>query len=87
MKKTAMRPKTDDLSEAVRRAARGERVVLRRGGRRVAAVVPLADLKALEELEDRLDVAEGLKRLAEWERAGRKGSSLEDLARKYGIRL
>lgn len=38
------------------RVARGERVVLRRGKRPVAAVVPLSDLKALEELENALDL-------------------------------
>lgn len=33
----------------------GERIVLDRGGRSVAALVPIEDLELLRELEDRLD--------------------------------
>ena len=34
----------------------GERVVLHRHGKDVAAIVPLADLQLLEELENRMDL-------------------------------
>lgn len=37
---------------------RGERVILQRKGRPAAAIIPIADLRLLEELEDRLDVEE-----------------------------
>jgi prevent-host-death family protein len=37
---------------------RGERVILKRKGRPAAAIIPIADLRLLEELEDRLDVEE-----------------------------
>ena len=53
-----------------------ERVVIERRGKPVAAVVPIEDLAALEELEDRLDVAEAERILADpntewipWEQA------------------
>jgi len=37
---------------------RGERVILERKGRPAAAIIPIADLRLLEEFEDRLDVEE-----------------------------
>ena len=37
---------------------RGERVILERKGRPAAAIIPIADLRLLEALEDRLDVEE-----------------------------
>src|SRR6266545_3572043 len=49
----------DDLAEVVNRVTyRGERVVLTRRGKRVVAVVPLADLELLERLEDAADLEE-----------------------------
>ena len=46
----------DQLSTIINRAAFGkERVVLTRRGKELAAVVPIEDVKLLEELEDRLD--------------------------------
>jgi PHD/YefM family antitoxin component YafN of YafNO toxin-antitoxin module len=38
-------------------ALQGERIVLERHGKPVAALVSVEDLQLLEELEDRLDVA------------------------------
>ena len=56
--------------------SRGERVVLQRRGKDVAAVVSLRDLEFLEALEDREDVEEALRVLADqndevidWEQA------------------
>jgi prevent-host-death family protein len=37
---------------------RGERVILERKGKPAAAVIPIADLEWLQELEDRLDAAD-----------------------------
>jgi prevent-host-death family protein len=51
-----------DADQAVERAAAGERVVVRRHGTELVAVVPLEDLRRLQELEaveaeeDRLDL-------------------------------
>ncbi|NUP99895.1 MAG: hypothetical protein HUU35_08575 [Armatimonadetes bacterium] len=41
----------DDLEAAFAQAAKGERVILRRGGKRFG-LVPLADLARLENLDD-----------------------------------
>ncbi len=47
----------DQLSTIINRAAFGkERVVLTRHGKELAAVVPIEDVRLLEELEDRLDL-------------------------------
>jgi len=42
-----------------------ERIVIERRGKAVAAVVPIEDLAALEELEDRLDAEEAERILAD----------------------
>lgn len=55
-----------DLAEVVNRVAyRGERVVIRRRGKRLAALIPIEDLDRLEALEDRLDGEAAKKALAE----------------------
>ena len=61
----AVAKKSESLSGALERVGRGERVVLRRGKKPVAAVVPLKDLRLLEEIEDRLDAELARKALAE----------------------
>lgn len=75
-----------DLPAAVdRTVATGERVVLTRDGRPLAAIVSAADMAWLEALEDELD-AEALRRArAEWERSGRKTVPLDALARELGL--
>ncbi|MCY3021200.1 MAG: type II toxin-antitoxin system Phd/YefM family antitoxin [Planctomycetota bacterium] len=68
--------------ELLKRAARDkERIVLTSRGRKVAAVVPIEDLKALEELEDRQDVEDAKKALAE----PGKSITLAELKRELGI--
>ena len=44
---------------------RGERIVLHRRGKDLVAVVPIADLAALEKLEDQLDIEAAKRALAE----------------------
>lgn len=67
------------------------RVVLTRDGQPVAAIVPLHDLRALEELdaaEDAYLARVALEAVAQWEAEGRPaGISHEDLARELGIDL
>ncbi len=54
------------FAEILNRAAyRGERIVLHRRGKDLAAVVPVEDVALLEELEDRLDVEAAKKALKE----------------------
>lgn len=56
----------DQFSELINRAAFGqERIVLTRRGKALVAVVPMADLQVLEQLEDRLDLEEARSALAE----------------------
>jgi antitoxin (DNA-binding transcriptional repressor) of toxin-antitoxin stability system len=59
----AQKPQT--LSGTLERVGKGERVVLRRGKKPVAAVVPIKDLRLLEEIEDRFDAELARKALAE----------------------
>jgi prevent-host-death family protein len=44
-----------DFASVVDSASKGERFILRRHGRNVAAVVPVRDLAMLRAIEDRLD--------------------------------
>jgi prevent-host-death family protein len=54
------------LSDVINRVVyQGERIVLERHGKDVVALVPVADLELLEELEDRIDLEEARKRLKE----------------------
>jgi prevent-host-death family protein len=59
------------FSDTINRVAYGkERVVLRRRGKDVAAVVPIHDLRLLEELEDRIDLLDARAALAETKKKG-----------------
>ena len=73
-----------DLSDTVNRVAYGgERVVLQRRGKEVAAVVPIEDLKLLEALEDRMDLADARAALAEANKKGTK--SLQAVLKELGL--
>ena len=61
---TARKPPASPVESALDRARHGERVIVRRGKKPIAAVVSIADLKLLEELEDRYDVSVSVARLA-----------------------
>ena len=56
----------------------GERVVITRHGKDVAAIVSSKDLEALEKIEDMIDVTEAEKRLSE----GRKNAIPYEAIRK-----
>ncbi|HEX5856049.1 MAG TPA: prevent-host-death family protein [Thermoanaerobaculia bacterium] len=53
---TARKPPAPVSGSALDRARHGERVVLRQGKRAVAAVVPIADLRLLQKLENEEDL-------------------------------
>ena len=53
-------------------ASKRERVIVRRNGKNVAAIVPMEDLAALEELEDRRDLRAAKKALADAKKKGEK---------------
>jgi prevent-host-death family protein len=55
-----------EFADIVNRAAyAGERVIVHRRKKPVAAVVPLSDLELLERIEDRIDLEDARKRLNE----------------------
>ena len=68
------------LAESVNRVRyRGERIVIQKHGRPVAALVPVEDLALIREIEDRIDLEDARKALAEakgkfipWEMVKRK---------------
>ncbi len=60
-----------DFSDILNRVAYGgERIVLHRRGKNVAALVPLEDLTLLEKLEDQIDLKEARAALAEAKKKG-----------------
>jgi prevent-host-death family protein len=73
----------NDFSSVLNRAAFGkERVILKRRGKAIAAVVPLEDLALLQSLEDRLDTAAVLASRKETRKKGTK--SLVQLRAEVG---
>ena len=72
----------DNLADALNRVAYGgERVVLQRRGKGVAALVSMDELAILEELENRADVAAARKALKE------KGEvPLEQIKKRLGMK-
>lgn len=74
----------EDLSDTLNRVAYGrERVILHRRGKDVAAVVPIEDLRLLEALEDRIDLDDARKALAETKKKGVK--TLRILMKELGL--
>lgn len=74
----------ENFSDLVNRSAYGkERVVLTRRGKGVAAVVPIEDLKLLEAMEDRLDLEDIEKALADPE--NKEGIPWENVKKNLGL--
>lgn len=72
-----------EFSEIVNDVAyKGERVVLHRHGKDVAAIVPIADLELLVEMEDRIDLDLARKALREKE----SPIPFEKLKKELGIK-
>lgn len=72
------------FSDTINRVAFGkERVVLRRRGKEIAAVVPMDDLRLLEQLEDRIDLVDARSALAETKKKGAK--SLDAILKELGL--
>jgi len=74
----------EGFADAINRAAFGnERVLLRRRGRAVAAVIPIDDLRLLEALEDRVDLVDARAALAQ---ANKKGAqSFDTMLKDLGL--
>ena len=76
-----------DLSEVVNRVAyRGERILLNRNGKDVAAIVSVDDLAKLRKLEDALDYDAGEKALKKMRDKKQKSIPWERIKRKLKIR-
>jgi prevent-host-death family protein len=72
----------DHLEDALKRVARdGERIILKRRGKRVAALVPMDELRFLERWEDQYDLAAIRKAKAE----GGKPIPLEEVMERLGL--
>ena len=74
------------LAETLERVvSKRERVIVRRKGKSVAAIVPIEDLATLEELEDRRDLAQAKKALAEAKKKGEKPIPWTKVRRELGL--
>ena len=76
----------DNLADAVNRVAyAGERVVLKRRGKGVAALVSMDDLARLEALENEQDVRAARQVLADMKRKKEKPIPLSIVKKRLGI--
>lgn len=64
---------------------KGERIILHRQGKNVAALIPVEDLALLEELEDRLDLEDFRAAKKEWERERKKTVPWEKIKADLGL--
>jgi len=85
MSRVATSQLRDDLADTLNRVAYGrERIVLERYGKDLVALVPLEDLRLLEELEDQRDIEDARVALAE---ANEKGTiPFEVVCKELGLR-
>jgi prevent-host-death family protein len=74
------------LADALNRVLyQGERIVLERRGKEVAAIVSIDDLTLLQLLEDRDDVRAARRALAEMKRRGHRPESWEAVKQELGL--
>lgn len=77
----------DQFGELINRAAFGkERVILTRRGKALVAVVPVEDMRLLEELESLRESQEFQVAKEEWEREGGETHTLDEVVRDLGIK-
>jgi prevent-host-death family protein len=86
MTKLAASQARDSFSDTLNRVAyRGERIVLRRRGRDLAAIVPIEDLKLIQKMEDEIDLRQARKALSEMKRNGLKPVPYGRIRKKLGL--
>ncbi|MCX7421861.1 MAG: type II toxin-antitoxin system Phd/YefM family antitoxin [Planctomycetia bacterium] len=77
----------DNLADALNKVAyAGERVVLARRGKGIAALVSMEDLALLEKMEDESDVRDAKRALADMKRTGQKGTPLAVIKKRLGMK-
>ena len=87
MTRLAVDKAQENFSDTLKHVAeKGERIVLHRGGKNVAALVSVEDLALLEELEDRFDVEDFRAAKEEWEREGRQTTPLDEVVKQLGVK-
>ncbi|MHB1157134.1 MAG: type II toxin-antitoxin system Phd/YefM family antitoxin [Phycisphaerales bacterium] len=86
MTKMTVAEARDNMADAVNRVAyAGERVVLERRGKGVAALVSVEDLELLEAMEDREDIAAARRARADMKRKGEKPIPWAKLKAELGL--
>jgi prevent-host-death family protein len=76
----------DQFSEIVNKAAYGkERMIVTRRGKALAALIPIEDLRILEEMEDRKDVEDAKRILAEAKAKNEKPVSYLKARKELGL--
>ncbi len=84
--RVAVREARVSLADLLNRVAyRGERIVLHRRGKDAAALVPVEDLRLIEELEDRIDVEEAKRILAQMKRTGERPIPWSKARKRLGL--
>ncbi len=87
MTKLAASQARDSFSDTLNRVAyRGERIVLRRRGKDLAALVPIEDLKLIQRMEDEIDVGESKRALADMKRKGLKPVAYDRVRARLGLK-
>ncbi len=87
MTKLAASQARDAFSDTLNRVAyRGERIVLRRRGKDLAAIVPIEDLKLIQRTEDEIDRREAIKALSDMKRRGLKPIPYEQVRKRLGLK-
>jgi prevent-host-death family protein len=87
MTKLAASQARDAFADTLNRVAyRGERIVLRRRGKDLAAIVPIEDLKLIQKMEDEIDVRAAKKALADMKRKGQKPIGYARVRDRLGLK-
>ena len=86
MTKLAASKVRDSFADTINRVAyRRERIVLRRRGKDLVAIVPMEDLALIERMEDEIDVRRARQALGQMKKRGKKPLPLAQLKRELGL--
>jgi prevent-host-death family protein len=87
MTRLAVTDARDNFADLLNKVAyAGDRVLVERHGKPLAAIISAEDLEFLEKLEDQLDLLDGLQALQEAETSGEKPIPLDALLEEFGMR-